>query len=39
MPQFVAWARLGDAALAQALDTAMAAIAAALVGHRCEEAA
>jgi hypothetical protein len=39
MPQFVAWARLGDAAMAAELDRAMAEIADALVSHRVEEAA
>jgi len=39
MPQFVAWARLDDAALARTMNEAMAAIAGALVSHRVEEAA
>ncbi len=39
MSQFVAWAQLGDAALAQAMNDAMADIADALVGHQIEEAA
>ena len=38
MPQFVAWARLDDAALAATLNAAMAEIADALIGHRCEAA-
>ena len=39
MPQFVAWARLGEVAMAEELDRAMADIADALVSHRVEEAA
>ena len=39
MPQFVAWARLGEAAMAAELNRAMAEIADALVSHRIEEAA
>jgi hypothetical protein len=39
MSQFVAWAHLGDAALAQVMNDAMADIADALVSHRVEEAA
>jgi len=39
MPQFVAWAQLDDAALALALDEAMARIGGALVSHRVAEAA
>ena len=39
MPQFVAWARLDDAALVAAMNRDMAGIADALVSHRCEEAA
>ena len=39
MPQFVAWARLDDAALATELNAALAGVAGALVSHRVEEAA
>ena len=39
MPQFVAWAALDEAALARALNEAMAGIADALVSHRVEKAA
>ena len=39
MPQFVAWARLDDAALAAELNAALAGVAGALVSHRVEEAA
>lgn len=39
MPQFVDWAQLGDAALAESLDAAMGQVADALASHRCEEAA
>lgn len=39
MPQFVEWARLDDSSLVATLDAEMAAIADALVTHRCDEAA
>jgi len=39
MPQFVAWARLGEEAMAAELNRAMAEIADALVSHRVERAA
>jgi len=38
MPQFVAWAGLDDIELAATLNAEMAAIAGALVSHRCEAA-
>jgi hypothetical protein len=39
MPQFVEWAKLGDAEMAATLDAVIAQVAEALVSHRCEEAA